>query len=74
MPDVPVVEYALSWRAQDNKGGVLLVFHNGQRLNIVCDSAQELAALAAVLNESPVRYRTEDGTLFTGSEPVGGTG
>jgi hypothetical protein len=74
MPDIPVIEYALSWRAKDNKGGVLLILHNGQKLTIPCESAQELAAMAAILNESPVRYRTEDGALFTGSEPVGGTG
>ena len=74
MPDLSVVEYALSWRTTDNKGGVLLRFQHSQPHTIAVDSAQELAALAAILNESPVMFRTEDGTLFTGKEPVGGTG
>ena len=73
MPSMPVVEYGLSWRTMDNKGGVALVLQGGRTVKLEVDSAQELAAMAAILNESPVMFRTEDGTLYTGSEPVGGT-
>ena len=74
MPNIPVDGYTLSWRTQDNQGTVVLTLRGGRSVPIPCDSAQELAALAAILNESPVSFRTEDGLLFTGTEPVGGTG
>ena len=68
MPDIPVTQYFMTWRPQTNTGGVGLILDTGQRVRIVCDSAQELAALAAILKESP-KYRTEHGILFTGAEP-----
>lgn len=73
MPDIPVVEYGLNWKTKDHKGTVGLILGDGRTVNLPVDSA-EFAALAAILNESPVKYRTEDGSLFTGKEPVGGTG
>lgn len=74
MPQIEVIGYSLSWRARDNQGGARLTLKGGREVDIPADSAQELAALAAILNESPVFLRTEDGALFTGREPVGGTG
>ena len=74
MPQLEVKEYALDWRTKDNKGTVHLLLEDKQWIKIPCDSAQELAALAAILNESPVTYQTEDGYLHTQREPVGGTG
>ena len=65
MPDLRVKQYALNWRAGDNKGNANLVLEDGAKIKLSCDSAQELAALAAVLNNPPVTYRTEDGFLFT---------
>lgn len=74
MPDLVVASYSLLWRPGDNKGSVILVLQDRRQIPINADSAQELAALAAILNEAPVFFRTEDGSLFTGVEDVGGTG
>ncbi len=70
MPDIDVSEYAMTWRPQDNKGRVFLHLQDGQPITIACDSAEELAALAAILKASSVTYRTEDGTLSTGKESI----
>ena len=66
MANVPVVEYRLSWNSQDNTGRVALRLHDEQVIIINVDSGQELAALAAILNEAPVTYNTESVDLFTG--------
>jgi hypothetical protein len=73
MPDLRVAQYALTWRWDANQGAVLLIFENGDNETIKVDSAGELAALAAILNESSVGYRTETKALFTGKQPIGGT-
>jgi hypothetical protein len=73
MPKLAVTDYALAWGTQNKQGTIRLALEDGQAFNITVPSAEELAALAAVLNESPVFYRTEDGVLLTGKEPVGGT-
>jgi hypothetical protein len=60
----------MNWRTNDNKGHVKLILEDGQEIMLNCDSAQELAALAAILSKSSVTYRTEDGFLFTDMESV----
>ena len=65
MPDLRVDQFALNWRTSDNNGNAKLILEDGQTIHLKCDSAPELAALAAVLHNPPVTYRTEDGFLFT---------
>lgn len=74
MAATPVVGHRLGWRVGDNKGVVVLKLRAGHEVTIEVDSAAELTALAAILNESPVAYDPQTGTLSTGWENVGGTG
>ena len=73
MAVAPVIGYRMGWNPKTNKGGVTLRLPGGQEENITADSAEELAALAAILNESPVGYDPANGNLVTGWEQVGGT-
>lgn len=73
MPTIPVIGYALLWKTKQHAGGVRLKLQNNQVVDVPT-TPDQFAAMAAILNESPVFYRTEDGFLSTEWEPVGGTG
>jgi hypothetical protein len=49
---------------------VLLFLQNGEKATIQVNSAQELAAIGAILREAPVWYRTDDFSLRTSWEMV----
>ena len=72
MPTVPVAGYALIWatKGEGKKGKVKLKLQNGKDAELLADG-QELAALAAILKESPVYYGTDTGVLATDWEQVG---
>ena len=74
MPHISIAEHSLAWHPGANKGRIMLKLLNTPvPQELVVETAQEFAALAMVLNESPVWYVTETGFIVTGWEQVGGT-
>ena len=51
---LPINGYALTWNIRNNSGTVYLHFVNNKQVQVPVDSAQELAALAAILRHSPM--------------------
>ena len=49
---LPVDGYALAWNIRENTGSVYLHFTNNKEVQVPVDSAQELAALGAILRHS----------------------
>ena len=74
MPTIPVVGYGLAWNSKTNSGEVILKLQSNQEVRLPAANGGDFAAMAAVLNESPVFYSSETGGLRTQWEPIGGTG
>ncbi|HEX2269965.1 MAG TPA: hypothetical protein VHH35_10535 [Pyrinomonadaceae bacterium] len=72
MPSIPIEEYALTWTPNADIGRIRLRLANNE-VKTINVKAAEFAAMAAILNESPISFHEEDGTIFTGKEPIGGT-
>jgi hypothetical protein len=70
MPEFQVTNYAYTWKTGVNTGTVLLLLVNGDKATIQLNSAEELAAIGAILREAPVWYRTDDFSLRTSWEMV----
>jgi hypothetical protein len=65
-----VTHYRLAWNPKTNQGRAEIFFKKeNQTVRLKIDSAQELAAVAAVLKESPV-FLTGDGLIYTGWEEI----
>jgi len=64
-----VERFMLGWHPQKG-AGYRIKLANGAWGNWVIVPAADLAALAAIFNESPV-YAHEDGSITTGEEPIG---
>jgi hypothetical protein len=74
MPLVEIKSYALGWNPKTKEGSLRIKLANGQDYPVPVSSAAELAALAAILNESPIGLNTDTGFIMTPTwEPVGGT-
>jgi hypothetical protein len=74
MPIVSVSKYLLGWNPKTKNGRARISLQAGQVINVPVGSAEELSALAAILNESPVSFNTDTGEILTaGWEDVGGT-
>ena len=71
MAAIPVIGYKLAINERGNNAQITLRLKDGTEVALKPDSAAEFAALAAVLNESPVGFFRETGTLLTGWEEVG---
>lgn len=72
MPKIQVKSYAFSWNPKPDikKGLVVLKTVDNKELRVPVGSAEEFAAIAAVLNETPV-FLYPDGSLGTSWEDVG---
>lgn len=70
---VAIRDYILIWNPKRKLGRVDLRLQTGQGIPIPISSAEEFAAIAAILNESPIGYETVSGDIVTGWEAVGGT-
>jgi hypothetical protein len=57
-----VTNYAIGWYPGSNRAVAMLVLEDGRKQEIPVDSADELAAIAAVLREPKV-YLHDDGLL-----------
>jgi hypothetical protein len=57
-----VKDYAIGWYPGSNRAVLTLVLEDGKRHELPVESAEELAALAAVLQEPKV-YLYDDGLL-----------
>jgi hypothetical protein len=57
-----VKDYAIGWYPGSNRAVATLLLEDGRRHEVPVDSAEELAAVAAVLREPKV-YLHEDGLL-----------
>jgi hypothetical protein len=74
MPVVPIASYEIGWNPKTKQGAVRIKLGNGQEYPVPVGTAEELAALAMILNESPVSLNTDTGFIMTANwEPVGGT-
>ena len=70
MIEFQVTNYAYTWKTGVNTGTVVLLLANGDKATIQVNSAQELAAIGAILREAPVWYRPADFSLRTSWEMV----
>ena len=69
---LPINGYALTWNIRDNTGSIYLHFVNNKQVQVPVDSAQELAALAAILRHSPmIAYESEGEILLSGIKAPG---
>lgn len=73
MSRVAIAGYGLSWNPEQKIGEVTLRYQYGQQVKIRVNSAEELTAMAMILNESPVFYDEDSRSLVTGWEEVGGS-
>ncbi|WP_157452035.1 hypothetical protein [Deinococcus aquatilis] len=73
MANIPIKVYGLIWSPHTHLGGARIVLQNDTVHNIVNLPAAEFAALAAILNESPIFFNPANGEISTNWEPVGGT-
>jgi hypothetical protein len=67
-----IVNYGLHWNPATKDGRITLDLGDGKPVPVSVHSAEEFAAIAAVLNEKPV-YLETNGSISTGWQPVGGT-
>ncbi|MCI0744743.1 MAG: hypothetical protein L0Y58_04980 [Verrucomicrobia subdivision 3 bacterium] len=67
-----IINYGLHWNPQTKEGRIILDLGDENPVPVPVASAEEFAALAAVLNEKPV-YLEANGAISTGWQPVGGT-
>jgi hypothetical protein len=73
MPFVPIVAYAMKWNFRAKQAAVRIKLQTGEEIPIPVSNAEELTAVATILNESPVSFNTDNGDIATTSwEPVGG--
>jgi hypothetical protein len=61
--------FRLGWNLKEKDGGVQLKLENGRLVKMKIESAAELAAIGAILKESPV-FLDSGGLLVTGQEPI----
>ena len=74
MPVVAIASYEIGWNPKTKQGAVQIKLENGQAYPVPVGSAEELSAVAMILNESPVSLNTDNGFIMTANwEPVGGT-
>ena len=67
-----IIQYAFSWRTEDNIGTIQLALANGTGAALEPDSPQEALLLLDVLrHEKPVFYEAQHQLIMTGLEPVG---
>ena len=69
----PVNGYALTWSVLNNTGSVYLHFVSNQQVEIPVDSAQELAALAEILRNSPMISYEPKGQVLLSAVKAPGT-
>jgi hypothetical protein len=62
-----ITRYSLGWHTKENSGEVVIEVDGRRRIRLSYESAAEFGAVAAVLRESPVYYRS-DGLIRTGAE------
>jgi hypothetical protein len=67
-----ILRYGLGWNPNTKQGAITLDVGDAQPMRVPVSSAEEFAALAAVLNEEPVFLDTTNGFIVTGWEPPGG--
>ena len=59
-----ITKYDLGWHPQNKKPYVLIYLEGGSKLTVPVQTAEELAALAAILRESPV-FLHDNGIIGT---------
>ena len=70
---VPIVEFGMGWNTATNAGKITIKLVDGQTVKLVVETAAEFTAIATVLNESPVYWNTEEKSISTDWEDVGGS-
>ncbi len=66
-----VKHYRLAWNPGTNKGYANIhVVGESKARKLPVNSASELSAISAVLKESPIYFRTTDGLIYSGWEPI----
>jgi hypothetical protein len=72
MASVPIVGFKFGWNPKTKQGAVQIKLANGQEYPVPIGNAAELAAVATVLNESPIVLNMDTGYIMTPDwEPVG---
>jgi len=66
MKDIPITDHNYGWNVKSGEGGVIIKLADGTRRTFALKSAEEFNALAALLNQSPVFYNTENDFIHTG--------
>lgn len=69
---VKITDYQLGWHSGKGSGFRYKLENGGWSAWVMLPSAADLAAIAAIFNESPC-YLQSDGSLTTGLEQIGGT-
>jgi hypothetical protein len=62
-----IAKYDLGWHPQNKKPYVLIHLEGGSKLALPVQTAEELAALAAILRESPV-FLHDNGIIGTSDQ------
>ena len=73
MPILAIASYAMGWNPKTKQGRASIRLQAGQVIAVPVGSAEELTAIASILNEAPASFNTDTGEVLTGWEAVGGT-
>jgi hypothetical protein len=68
---VEIREFGMSWNPATKQGEIILHLENGQAPKVPVSSAEEFAAIALILGETPIFLDTDNGRIQTKWEAPG---